>query len=330
MKAFVQMEHLACTLDQLRLMGGDIQKLSSASVIKEALKGGRNSLIPLVLCAEAMEEAGTLLGRSDFGILVAEKRLELGYGHEIIAFAQSCRTLEDALRGITNSLRTRTKGMRYKLEVYGDTAGIVRVTPPEIAGRYPQASLAWAMTVITTFRRITDNRWSPDLFALTGKRLDNVPRIEQRLGCHLQFNTEAEGVFFDARHLSIKIPTWDTLLNGLLKEYLESKYHAEDQDFLSSVKAHIGNCLAIGRSDIGYVADQFGIKPRTLQLRLKDHGTTYSDLLRDKRLEIAETLLKQSDVSMTEIAERLGYRELSAFSRAFKTTYGVAPSAWRS
>lgn len=98
MKAFVQMEHLACTLDQLRLMGGGIQNLSRAPMIKEVLKGERNSLIPFSLCAETMEEAATLLGRSDFGILVAKKRLELGYGHEIIAFAQSCRTLEDRCR----------------------------------------------------------------------------------------------------------------------------------------------------------------------------------------------------------------------------------------
>jgi AraC-like DNA-binding protein len=329
MKAFVQMEHLACTLDQLRLMGGAIQNLSLAPVIKEVLKGERNSLIPFDLCAETMEEAARLLDRSDFGILVAKKRMELGYGHEIVAFAQSCHTLEEALRGITKSLRVRTKGLSYRLEVYGDTAGIVRATPRECAGRYPQASLAWAMTFINTFRRITENRWTPDLLTLEGKRLDNVPNIEGQLGCRLQFNAEEEGVFFDARHLSIEIPTWDNLLNGLLKEYLESRYHVDEQDFVSTVKAHIGNCLASGRSDIGYVAAQLGFQPRTLQLRLKGQGTTFSDLLRDVRLELAQTLLKQSDLSMTEIAERLGYRELSAFSRAFKTQSGMAPNTFR-
>jgi len=329
MKAFVQMEHLACTLDQLRMMGGGIQNLARAPVIKEVLKGKRNSLIPFELCAETMEEAATLLGRSDFGILVAKKRMELGYGHEIIAFAQSCHTLEEALLGITKNLRVRTKGLNYRLEVYGDTAGIVRATPREFAGRYPQASLAWAMSFINTFRRITENRWTPDLLTLEGKRLENVPNIERQLGCRLQFNAEEEGVFFDARHLSIEIPTWDNLLNGLLKEYLESRYHVNEPDFLSAVKAQIGNCLASGRSDIGYVAAQLGFQPRTLQFRLKDQGTTFSDLLRDVRLELAENLLKQSDLSMTEIAARLGYRELSAFSRVFRAHNGMAPKTFR-
>jgi AraC-like DNA-binding protein len=52
-------------------------------------------------------------------------------------------------------------------------------------------------------------------------------------------------------------------------------------------------------------------------------------LLRDVRLELAETLLKQSDLSMTEIADRLGYKELSAFSRAFKAHCGMAPKTFR-
>lgn len=50
-----------------------------------------------------MEEVATRLDRSDFGILVAKKRMEPGYGQEIIAFAQSCHTLEEALLGITKS-----------------------------------------------------------------------------------------------------------------------------------------------------------------------------------------------------------------------------------
>lgn len=329
MKAFVQMEHLACTLDQLRLMGGRIRNLSRAAEIREVLRGERNSLIPFELCAETMEEAAHLVGRPDFGVLVAEKRMELGYGHEIIAFAQSCRTLGDAFRGMTSNLRVRTKGLSYKVEEYGDTAGVLRITPTEFHGRYPQASLAWATTMIKVFSRITEKRWSPDVFTMVGKRLESSPQIERQLGCHLQFNAESEGVFFDAKHLEIQIPTWDNLLNGLLNEYLESKYRPDDRDIVSAVKACISNSLVSGRCDIEHVSVKLGFKPRTLQLRLKEQGVTYSELLRHARFELAETLLKQSDVSMTDIAQRLGYKELSAFSRAFRANYGISPSEWR-
>ncbi len=275
-----------------------------------------------------MEEAAELLGRADFGLLVAEKRMELGYGHEIIAFAQSCRTLGDAFRGLSNSLRARTKGLSYYLETYGDTAGLVRQVPPDLQGRFPQASLTWASTTIRVFERITDKRWSPDLLTLIGKTFKDVGRVESALGCNVQCNSEIEGVFFDSALLDIEIPTWDNLLNALINEYLEGRYHAEDNDFLGQVRSCIASSLASGRSDISHVSAQLGLKPRTLQLKLQERGEKFSSLLQTARFAHAEALLQQSDLSMTEIAQRLGYRELSAFSRAFKRSHGISPTEW--
>ncbi|KVQ81955.1 hypothetical protein WL64_26540 [Burkholderia ubonensis] len=52
---------------------------------------------------------------------------------------------------------------------------------------------------------------------------------------------------------------------------------------------------------------------RTLKRRLLDEGTTFRALLGDARL------------TLTEVAERLGFSDLSSFSQAFKRWYGVAP-----
>jgi AraC-like DNA-binding protein len=40
-------------------------------------------------------------------------------------------------------------------------------------------------------------------------------------------------------------------------------------------------------------------------------------------------LLAQSPMPLTQIADLLGYSELSAFSRAFKAEHGVSPEQWR-
>lgn len=39
--------------------------------------------------------------------------------------------------------------------------------------------------------------------------------------------------------------------------------------------------------------------------------------------------LRESGASMTELAHRVGYSELSAFSFAFRQRHGVSPRAWR-
>lgn len=46
------------------------------------------------------------------------------------------------------------------------------------------------------------------------------------------------------------------------------------------------------------------------------------------RLSRAAQLLEQQTGQVSEIADRVGYRNASHFSLAFKRVYGVAPSAY--
>ncbi len=45
-------------------------------------------------------------------------------------------------------------------------------------------------------------------------------------------------------------------------------------------------------------------------------------------MERAEVLLRETSLSVEEIAQMLGYRNSSNFYRAFKARYGVSPRAY--
>ncbi|WP_322024273.1 AraC family transcriptional regulator [Burkholderia sp. BCC1977] len=70
--------------------------------------------------------------------------------------------------------------------------------------------------------------------------------------------------------------------------------------------------------------------PRTLKRRLQEEGTTFRVLLAQARGAMAETLLGDARLSLTDVAERLGFSDLSSFSQAFKRWYGVPPGTYRS
>lgn len=70
--------------------------------------------------------------------------------------------------------------------------------------------------------------------------------------------------------------------------------------------------------------------PRTLKRRLQEEGTTFRTLLAEARGAMAEALLGDAHLPLTEVAERLGFSDLSSFSQAFKRWYGVPPGAYRS
>ena len=68
---------------------------------------------------------------------------------------------------------------------------------------------------------------------------------------------------------------------------------------------------------------------RTLQRTLAKHEVNFTQLLSEIRMEVAEQYLQDSTISLAELSGLLGYRNRSAFSRAFKRSHGESPEQWR-
>ena len=58
-------------------------------------------------------------------------------------------------------------------------------------------------------------------------------------------------------------------------------------------------------------------------------GVSLGRYIRESQLSEAAKLLQRTDLIVTEIAERTGFNSLFAFSRAFKSSYGMSPKAYR-
>jgi len=61
----------------------------------------------------------------------------------------------------------------------------------------------------------------------------------------------------------------------------------------------------------------------------QEAGMTPFAYLGKLRLEAAAHYLASTPLSVTEVADRTGFRSLHYFSRAFKRAYGVSPSSWK-
>jgi AraC-like DNA-binding protein len=88
--------------------------------------------------------------------------------------------------------------------------------------------------------------------------------------------------------------------------------------------------LERGKVGVETVAGQLNMSRYTLHKKLREEGLTFAALLEQVRREQALTYMKDKTKPLVEIAEQLGFSELSAFSRAFKRWMGTPPAEYRS
>jgi AraC-like DNA-binding protein len=81
------------------------------------------------------------------------------------------------------------------------------------------------------------------------------------------------------------------------------------------------------RASAQMVAAALHLSPRTLRRRLADEGTSFQRVADTLLQELAQDLLRE-DLTVTEVAARLGYAEIASFTRAFRRWTGLSPRAW--
>ncbi|MCM3709167.1 helix-turn-helix domain-containing protein [Sporosarcina luteola] len=61
----------------------------------------------------------------------------------------------------------------------------------------------------------------------------------------------------------------------------------------------------------------------------KQTGYSFTEYLQGKRIQEAQVLLKETTLTITEIAYQVGFTDPGYFSRVFKSQHGSSPSVWR-
>ena len=78
------------------------------------------------------------------------------------------------------------------------------------------------------------------------------------------------------------------------------------------------------------LAHQVGLNDFLLKQGFRQvFGTTVFGELRSHRLNVAKQLLAEQDVSIAEIAHRVGYASLNSFSKAFSREFGLRPKIYQ-
>lgn len=128
------------------------------------------------------------------------------------------------------------------------------------------------------------------------------------------------------------------------REYIKSRYKTSqstlspqeatfsnvDEQFMVKLNAIIDSQLSQPSLDVKFLTQEMAMSRTSLYNKIKDlTGMGVNDYMNRKRIEKAAVLLLQSDMSITEISELVGFTYQRYFSTLFKELKGVTPSQFR-
>lgn len=122
---------------------------------------------------------------------------------------------------------------------------------------------------------------------------------------------------------------WIFKLIDIYKESIAERNHLIDHDFMEKIIGYIAANID-KQISLNMIADEFNISTGHLSRLFKEGtGTNFSDYIIEIKFKRAAELLLQSRLEVSQIAEKLGYLNLSYFSKLFKEKYGVTPVQYR-
>jgi AraC-like DNA-binding protein len=271
------------------------------------------------------ETMGRLSGDQDFGhrFGLRTRAARSGIpGHLIL----NARRFRDGLQDLARTLPTLAEGLNIELVEDRDLPALIWSVAPNVgdATQFMRFVPAYVLRMLQAHRGI---QWHPKRILSTLPPPQRPKLYASQLGCPIDFNAQINAIEIERRDLYAVKRGIDRHVYALLATYAEHLLAKapRPRSIGDAVASAVRDGLTQRRHDFEFIAQRLGMSARTLQRRIAASGTTFSRILEEIRFELAASMLAHSDLSIGEIAYRLGYSEIASFTHAFSRRFGRSP-----
>ncbi|HEX4354211.1 MAG TPA: AraC family transcriptional regulator ligand-binding domain-containing protein [Polyangiales bacterium] len=285
--------------------------------------------LPHGLAIELLIDFVEILGDSSAPVRAGMK-LQRG-DYELLEYlCGSCNTLGESIACLGRYYRLLIAA-EHTLFVEGDRAETRFQIAPGLAA--PEAihefALASNFAMAIMHIDLTDAQL-PIEVCFMHKAPPHAAMLESIFGAPVRFECEHNAIVFPIAMLDQPLRGKDPILHALLARQADRELAslADHSMFPMKVRDAIEAELTQG-APLETVAARLHISPGALRSRLRQHGTTYSEMLDRLRRDYAVRALRQTQVGVAELAHSLGFAHPPAFHRAFRRWFGLTPNAFR-
>lgn len=285
--------------------------------------------LPDQLCYDLLNAAALESGNRDFGLTAANifKPTAIGAlsysmmtAENLDAALARCSRYIGSLTSATSARLTQAEGGKC-LEIHFQHAGL-----PEVR----QTHEFCCLFTLNFLRWITGRELHPMETTFTHGD-PNRPEIYRRLfGCSVVFNAECVSMHFSNAQLAIPLITADDSLSSIHDRFAEERMQQFGvAPYTQQARRLIAKLLPDGEPSRSDIAARLNLTDRTLQRRLEEEGTQFSNILDDVRRSMARIYLANENISLHETACLLGFSGQSSFTRATNRWFNSTPRELR-
>jgi AraC-like DNA-binding protein len=173
--------------------------------------------------------------------------------------------------------------------------------------------------------------WAPTQVKFAHPAPSVVREHERVFQAPIRFTAGENALVFPSELLHLPCRTADPGLLAVLSRHADQILSVLPQtdSWSDRIRRTAAEELGRGTAPVEQVARRLGLSVRSLQRRLAEEGTSYTELLDGIRHELAVRYFRDSRLSIAQIALLLGYAETSSFDRSFRRWCGMSPSDYR-
>lgn len=178
---------------------------------------------------------------------------------------------------------------------------------------------------------LKDDTWQPDKIYFSHKALNEKDRENYPLTKSVIFDHNFSGVVLPKNLIHHSIKDSDPKLLSILESNVlqSSADLIKNDNLVDRIRLLIKSSLYVSTVTANTVASALGMSRRTLHRHLQTSGLTFTELREEIIFDIAKCSVSESNISIAQIAQQLGYSDSSAFNRLFKRCSGITPLQFR-
>ena len=309
--------------------GGDAGTLlGKAGLSSDFLDGEVTGYADLACLLEISAKA---LCRPDFGMLLAERQcgggIEGALGHAMRHARRFSEVLELAVQhGYAHSLASSTwlhRSQSGRSVLLGHD--IVR------EGIGPTGQLMEQILLIGHLiaLRLTGGAVRARRILFRHARI-SAPRIYRRyFGCEVGFDQRVNATVYRSEDIDCPVLSADAFSLRQEISELEQRFPCKRLPVSRVVRGAILHTIDGEDCSAEKIADALGLHVRSLHRHLAKEGTSFRRIRDEVRRDLAGYYLRETDLELGAISDRLGFSEQSAFSRRARTWFDQSPSDLR-